>query len=62
MDENEALMEERNWLQDVIGDYYDVTITDCGLGMGQADLAYERDAGGGLRRRVSLTVRIEGGK
>jgi hypothetical protein len=60
MSDNDELLEERDWLSDVLSDYDDLELTDRGLGMGQADLCYERDCDDdGGRRRVSLTIRIE---
>ena len=57
---NEGLLEERTWLVELLEEFDDLEVTDTGLGMGQADLVYEREAGDeGERRRVSITMKIE---
>lgn len=49
---NEILLDERNWLENLMTLRLSVTVTDTGLGMGQADIAYERNG-----RRWNLTIR-----
>lgn len=58
IDKDEALLEEREWLCDLLDEFDDLDITDRGLGMGQADLVYERSIGDkGETRRVEISIK-----